>query len=78
MINSHTLKISAVYFEALKRGDKTCEIRKNDRLYEVGDLLLLNECKDGHFTGRALIFDITHIDDFEQKDGFVVLSIKRA
>ena len=78
MIKSHSLKISTVYFEALKRGDKTCEIRKNDRLYKVGDGLLLNEFNDGKFTGRALIFDITHIDDFEQKDGFVVLSIKRA
>ena len=35
----HELKIKEDYFNAILRGDKTFELRKNDRDYKVGDLI---------------------------------------
>ncbi len=39
----HTIKCNYDYFKALKDGTKTFEVRKKDRLYEVGDYLAVNE-----------------------------------
>lgn len=37
----HNLKCHAVYFDALECGDKTFEIRRDDRGYQTGDTLKL-------------------------------------
>ena len=42
----HELKILPEYYDAVRRGDKRFEIRKDDRDYQVGDYLLLSECDD--------------------------------
>ncbi len=39
----HSIKCYPDYFKALKDGTKTFEVRKKDRLYEVGDHLAVNE-----------------------------------
>lgn len=39
----HELKILPEFFEAWKRGEKTCELRKDDRLYSTRDTLRLRE-----------------------------------
>lgn len=39
----HELKILPVYFNEVKKGNKTFELRKNDRNYSVGDILVLKE-----------------------------------
>ncbi len=39
----HSVKCNYKYFESLKDGTKTFEVRKNDRRYEVGDFLAVNE-----------------------------------
>lgn len=43
----HELKIIPQYFEAVVKGIKTFELRKNDRDYKVGDTLLLKEWNIG-------------------------------
>ena len=43
MANSHDLKTLPVYFDAVLRGDKTFEVRKNDRDFQTGDTLVLKE-----------------------------------
>lgn len=47
MIKIHELKILPEYFEAVFKGDKTFEIRKDDRGFEVGDILILKEFQEG-------------------------------
>lgn len=43
MSQTHYLKTLPVYFDAVQRGDKTFEIRKNDRDFQTGDMLVLLE-----------------------------------
>lgn len=45
MPKTHHLKTLPAYFDAVCRGDKTFEIRKNDRDFQTGDTLVLEEFK---------------------------------
>ena len=40
---THRIKILKPYFEAVAAGDKTFELRKDDRPYKIGDTLVLTE-----------------------------------
>lgn len=51
-VRIHQLKIAPKYFNAVVAGQKTAELRKDDRGYKVGDVLSLCEWKHGVFTGR--------------------------
>ena len=75
----HALKILPGYFEDVISGKKTFEIRKNDRDYQVGDLLALNEW-DNQYTGRFCLVKIDYILSDKicpfVKEDYVVMSIK--
>lgn len=73
---THELKILPEYFTAVASGIKSFEIRKNDRGYNVGDILRLNEYENGKYTGNVHVVEITYITDYAQQDNFVVLGIK--
>jgi|TARA_Y100000310_G_scaffold298310_1_gene332146 hypothetical protein len=48
-MKTHELKTEPKYFGRLVSGDKTFEIRKNDRDFQVGDELILKEYdKEAH------------------------------
>lgn len=53
-IKEHRVKILPSYFEAQVNNSKNFEIRKNDRNYQVGDLLLLEEYNPttSNYTGQ--------------------------
>ena len=76
--NIHKLKLWPEYFDVVIKGIKTFEIRKNDRDYKVGDVLLLQEYipSEAKFTGRVLDRKITYITDYAQQEGYVVMGIK--
>lgn len=40
-MTEHILKVEAPYFEALASGEKTFEVRRNDRSFQRGDRLVL-------------------------------------
>jgi hypothetical protein len=42
-MKTHFLKTLPVYFDAVHRNDKTFEIRENDKDFQTGDLLVLQE-----------------------------------
>lgn len=77
----HELKILPKYFEAVRDGSKTFELRKNDRDYKYGDYLALREWDGEEYTGRAMLVIVTYILDLvvitDCADGYVVMSIKR-
>ena len=74
----HELKIGSEFFEAVKDGRKKFEIRKNDRNYKVGDVLMLLEYDKYYeaFTGEKITVEIIYMTDYAQQDGYVVLGIE--
>ena len=76
----HELKIWPKYFDAVNKEVKRFEIRKNDRNFQVGELLLLKEFDSisDSYSGRQIKCKILYIleDPKFIKDGFVVMSIK--
>lgn len=74
---THSLKIKSEYFSAVINKTKTAEIRYNDRNYQVGDILVLNEIDSlGNFTGNNCVVIVTHVLDDNQylQTGYVMLS----
>lgn len=65
-MTEHIVKLASGYFEAVASGEKTFELRFNDRNYQVGDTLVLVEITDrGRLTERILIKEIIYIlEDF--------------
>lgn len=59
----HRLKTLPSYFQALRIGDKTFEVRKDDRNFSVGDRLVLCEYDDlsDTYTGQELTYDVTYV-----------------
>ena len=70
----HQLKCESKYFKDVVEGEKTFEIRNNDRNFHVGDFVGLNELTDHpcngkgeHLeTGRCALFYIHYILDDEK------------
>jgi len=83
--HTHPLKTVSSSFEAVLRGEKKFEYRKDDRGFEVGDVLQLREIPDDNpdiYTGRIKLVRVTHIlrGEFAEKfgvtPGYAVLSIE--
>ena len=82
----HELKVWPGFFQAIKDGRKTFEVRKNDRDYQLGDVLRLREYEPGpdRYTGREWERRVSYImygDDvlgfaFGIKTGFVVMGLE--
>ena len=76
----HALKVDKKYFWTIACGQKTFEIRKNDRNYKVGDLLALNEydVETEQYTWKSCLVYVDYIltDAPYVPDGYVAMSIK--
>lgn len=75
-MNIHLLKIKPNFYKSVISGEKKCEVRFNDRNYQVGDLLIL-WLFDEDYKSDFCICRITHIisDPDYCKKGYVILSI---
>ncbi len=79
----HDLKCWPEYFEAIERGDKTFEIRNNDRDYQVGDLLMLlkwnPETSDWCDDFEPIYADVIYVLDggqFGLEESYVAMGIR--
>lgn len=78
----HELKIWPDYFEAVVIGAKTFELRKDDRGFQVCDLLILKEWNPDRevYTGREAVrricYVLKHVPGLLQ--GYAVLGIEEA
>jgi len=81
----HELKTHSGPFNDLWQGRKSFELRKNDRGFGQGDVLLLREYDPPHadadcgYSGRALIALVVHLIEgprYGLQDGFVCMSVK--
>lgn len=59
-MSTHHLKTWPEHFQAVKSGDKKAELRVNDRSFQVGDTLILEEYEPG---------GVEHFYDPSQSDG---------
>lgn len=74
----HELKVWPEFYGPAHDGVKPFEIRKNDRDYRIGDILVLREFDPATacYTGNSLRRVVTYVTDFGQVDGMVVLGIR--
>ena len=75
MQSIHELKTVNIYWDAVAAGTKTFEVRRNDRAFQTGDVIVLTrttECghydtraqdrhKDGDFAKSQISFRITYL-----------------
>lgn len=76
---THDLKIWPTYFGAILNGDKTFELRKDDRGFHLGDTLHLREyyLPEEKYTGRYIQAVVTHIYKGEMvANGYCAMSFK--
>jgi hypothetical protein len=80
MGNTHDLKTDPEVFDAVRDGVKNFEIRKDDRGFDVGDELVLQEWCPlmGSYTGREVVRFVRFIlRDFEGlQPGYVAMSLQ--
>ena len=59
----HDIKVWPEFFEPLLTGEKTFELRKDDRGFRAGDVLVLREWspKTKAYTGRSLTRLVTYL-----------------
>lgn len=74
----HYLKIIPEYYRAIEKGEKSFEVRFNDRNFQKYDILHLKEWCGGEYTGRVIDCEVTYVLDNPDfcKEGFVVMSIR--
>ena len=72
---THNLKIKTEYFERVKDGSKTFETRFNDRLFQCGDMVQLEEIIENEYTGRMIFAEIGFVLYDLQQEGYVTFSL---
>ena len=75
----HELKILPEYFDEVRKGNKTFELRKDNREYNIDDYLILKEW-DGEYTGnkigRVVTYVLRNVEKYGLKRGFVIIGMK--
>ena len=73
---THALKIEHEHFEDIVKGLKRFEVRRNGSDYQLNDILALNECRLGVYTGRCIFVSVSYISSAPGKTGLVVMGIE--
>ena len=76
----HELKIKSNYFELVKHEQKKFELRKDDRDFNVGDVLKLNEIDEngnptGNYVKRKVMYILRDCPEYGLQDGYCILSL---
>lgn len=77
----HDLKTWPEFYVAVESGEKTFELREDDRGYRVGDFLRLKEYlpEPKRYTGKELVVQVTYLVAgplFGVEPGHVCMAIK--
>lgn len=88
---THTLKTWSVYWDAVERGEKTFEVRRDDRGFQNGDILVLRRMVQSSAGGwnedrsdnqpkdiRRKVTFILMGGQFGVEPGFVVMGMTKA
>lgn len=73
----HKLKILPQYFDEVSSLNKSFEIRKDDRDYQIGDWVLFEEFADGEYTGRKfgcvqISYILRNVSEYGLADGYCI------
>lgn len=73
----HRIMLGGRFFKAVCSGEKTFELRKNDRGYKKGDILDMQEYENGKKTGRYVKVLVTYIlEEFAGlEEGYCIMGI---
>ena len=74
------LKTLPAFYNAVLIGEKTFEVRYNDRDYRVGDVLILREWTGRGYTGENIVVRVSYIlsaPEFGTQPGWSVLGFKK-
>ena len=81
----HNIKIDENHLRDVNSGEKTFEVRCDDREYEVDDIVIMHGFDrsastpdDLRYSGRIAVTQITYVTKYMQKKGFVVFGFKKA
>ena len=69
MNRTHKMHIKHIYFEKIKNGEKTIEVRCNDqkrRLIQIGDFICFNDLDFPNNTITVQIINIFHFSTFRE------------
>lgn len=82
-MQTHELKIWPGFLAAIESGEKTFEIRRDDRRFRPGDTLRLREWipNSKEYTGKQIEVQVIYIlcdPFFGLQPGFVCMSIRRS
>ena len=73
-------KILPEYFEAVRSGRKTFELRIDEDNAEVGDIIVLREWNDGQYTGRKIERAVSYVlrdcPQYGLTDGYCVIALQ--
>jgi len=80
-MKTHSLKTWPEYFNEVFLDHKHFEVRKNDRDFKIGDIVILKEWNNEEqaYTGREIariVQYVLHGGQFGIEDGFCVMSIQ--
>lgn len=80
---THALKCWPEFFKAISDGSKPFELRKDDRPFEVGDDLIIQEYRpeeNSGYTGEEIKKVISYIlrdaPKFGLKQGYIIIGLK--
>jgi len=72
----HKIKILSKYFKEVVKNNKNFELRKNDRDYQAGDMVTLQDYENGQYTGLEKTVTIKYVlkdcPEFGLYDGFCI------
>jgi Domain of unknown function (DUF3850) len=85
-MKEHVLKTWADYWDAIERGEKPFEVRRDDRGFQKGDVLILRRMAKSYSGAwvddtRELRRRVTYVltgGQFGIEPGYVVLGLKKA
>ena len=76
----HALKIQPKYFADVLCGKKNFELRKDDRDFQVWDLITLQEYENGAYTGKEIknipiCYILRDCPEYGLKEGYCILGL---
>lgn len=76
-MTTHCKKIKSEYFSPVLRRIKNFELRKDSENYQVGDVIVLMEFENNHYTGRTLRrhikYVLRNVPEYGLQEGYCII-----